>query len=100
MRTLFARLSLRFKLVLFNGLLLALITVLLVASGLLSARQQQNMVMTRTEPFVLGAVQGRMSQALAGELSVISNVFQSARAMGELLAQQVSRHRALGLHRC
>lgn len=28
MRTLFARLSLRFKLVLFNGLLLALITVL------------------------------------------------------------------------
>ncbi|PBZ54979.1 hypothetical protein CJU54_00625 [Pseudomonas aeruginosa] len=95
MRTLFARLSLRFKLVLFNGLLLALITVLLVASGLLSARQQQDMVMTSTEPFVLGAVQGRMSQALAGELSVISNVFQSARAMGELLAQQVSRYRAL-----
>ncbi|MDG3759781.1 methyl-accepting chemotaxis protein [Pseudomonas aeruginosa] len=95
MRALFTGLSLRFKLALFNGLLLALITLLLVTAGLLSARQQQGMVATRTEPFVLGAVQGRLSQALSGELSVIGNVFQSARAMGELLAQQVSRHRAL-----
>jgi len=58
MRALFTGLSLRFKLALFNGLLLALITLLLVTAGLLSARQQQGMVATRTEPFVLGAVQG------------------------------------------
>jgi len=41
MRALFTGLSLRFKLALFNGLLLALITLLLVTAGLLSARQQQ-----------------------------------------------------------
>ncbi|MFI8980827.1 methyl-accepting chemotaxis protein [Ectopseudomonas khazarica] len=95
MGALTTKLSLRLKLVLFNGLLLGLITVLLVASGLRSAYEQREIVTTRTEPFVLGAVQGRMSQALAGELSVISNVFQSARAMGELLSQQVVRYRAL-----
>lgn len=33
-----------------------------------------------------------MSQALAGEMSLISNAFQSSRALGELLARQVNSH--------
>lgn len=33
-----------------------------------------------------------MSQALAGEMSLISNAFQSSRTLGELLARQMSSH--------
>ncbi|KGE67605.1 methyl-accepting chemotaxis protein [Pseudomonas sp. IPO3749] len=88
----FSRLSLRAKLVLFNGLLLALITLALVALGVTSALRGQRLVAERIEPFVLGAVQGRLSEALAGELAQIGDSFQSLHALGEMLSHQVASH--------
>ncbi|QXH69431.1 methyl-accepting chemotaxis protein [Pseudomonas asgharzadehiana] len=88
----FGKLSLRLKLILLNALLLSLITIVLVSFGMRSALRGQDEVTQRIEPFVLGTVQGRLSQALAVEISSISNAFQSSKAQGELLARQMSSH--------
>lgn len=88
----FGKMSLRTKLVVFNGLLLALITLVLVALGVASALRNQQEVAKRIEPFVLGAVQGRMSAVLAGELGVIGDTFEAAHSLGEMLSHQVGSH--------
>ncbi|HLA31176.1 MAG TPA: methyl-accepting chemotaxis protein [Pseudomonas sp.] len=90
-----AKLSLRSKLVLFNGLVLALITLVLVALGVNSALRSQQELTRRIDPFVAGAVQGRMSQALAGELGVIGDAFEAVHALSEMLAHQTASHIAL-----
>jgi methyl-accepting chemotaxis protein len=92
MHTWFGKLSLRLKLILLNALLLTLITIVLVSFGVRSALLGQGEITQRIEPFVLGTVQGRLSQALALEISSISNAFQSSKALGELLARQMSSH--------
>lgn len=90
MHTWFGELSLRSKLTLLNLLLLSLITIVLVSLGVRSALRAQDEMTRRIEPFLLGTVQGRLSQALALDISSISNAFQSSKALGELLARQMS----------